>query len=176
MHERERWSAGTKKASFYQKDLDNCAKPDTRTRVIHPEDMPWEECPQGMLKHLSNEGMENINSGQMDLYIQQLPAGGASGKHRHMNEEVIYILEGKGYSLEWDVDAELKDKYYWHVAAEPKRIDWEEGDLVLIPVNTVHQHFNADATKPARYVSASNAIYRWLGFLDLEQIEPAPKA
>jgi quercetin dioxygenase-like cupin family protein len=176
MHEKDTWKRGTKTASFYQQDLDESAKPDTRTRIIHPADMPWEQSPQGLLKHLSNPGMANINSGQMDLYIQEIPPASASGKHRHMAEEVIYILDGKGYTLQWDVDAELKEKYEWRVAAEPKRCEWEEGDLVLIPVNTVHQHFNADAAKPARYVSASNSIYRWLGFLDLEQIEPAPKA
>jgi hypothetical protein len=46
---------------------------------------------------------------------------------------------------------------------------------MLILVNTVHQHFNADAEKRARFVSATHSIYRWLGFLDLEQVEPARK-
>jgi len=176
MHEKERWNKGRKKANFYQRDLEECAKPDTRERIIHPEDMPWEDSPQGRIKHCSNERMKNLYSGQMDLYIQELQPGGRSGKHRHMAEEAIYILEGKGYDLHWDVDAELTDRYTWRVAPEPQRLEWEEGDLVLIPVNTVHQHFNADPAKPARFISATNSIYRWLGFLDLEQVEPAPKS
>lgn len=176
MNEKQRWNKGTKKATFYQQDLDECAKADTRERVIHPADMPWEDSPQGRIKHCTNERMQGLYKGQMDLYVQELPAAGKSGKHRHMAEEAIYILEGKGYDLHWDVDAELKDKYYWHVASEPKKLEWEEGDLVLIPVNTVHQHFNADPKRPARFISATNSVYRWLGFLDLEQVELAPQA
>ena len=40
-----------------------------------------------------------------------------SGKHRHQGGLVIYVLEGKGYSI---VDGERKD--------------WEKGDLVLLPM------------------------------------------
>ena len=51
----------------------------------------------------------------------------------------------------------------WRTDEEPKRFEWEEGDLVYIPVNTVHQHFNSDPDKPARFISASNRIYKELG-------------
>ena len=173
MHEKETWKDGTRRAFYYQQDLYESAATDTRERVVHPAEMPWEDSPQGKLKHVVNQRMANVNNAQMDIYIQELAPGRASGKHRHMAEEAVYILEGKGYDLHWDVDAELKDKYTWHTAAEPKKLEWEEGDLVIIPVNTVHQHVNADPEKPARIISAMNAIYRWLGFLDLEQVEPA---
>jgi quercetin dioxygenase-like cupin family protein len=116
--------------------------------------------------------MENVET-VIDLYMQELPPGGRSGKHRHMAEECLFILEGKGYDLHWDVEAELKDKYYWRVSSEPKKFEWEAGDLVIIPVNTVHQHFNADPEKPARFISAVNNLYRRLGYADLEQLEEA---
>jgi quercetin dioxygenase-like cupin family protein len=172
--ETERWMQGTKTASYYEQNLAEARNWKPKEAVIHPQDMPWEDSPQGKIKHILNERMENVQT-VIDLYVQFIPPGSKSGKHRHMAEEALHILEGKGYDLHWDVDFELKDKYYWKVAAEPKRFEWEAGDTVLIPVNTVHQHFNADPDKPARFISAINCLYRRLDVNDLEQIEEAPK-
>jgi quercetin dioxygenase-like cupin family protein len=91
-----------------------------------------------------------------------------------MAEELMYVLEGRGYSLHWDVEFDLGQGFEWKTNQEPKRFDWEEGDLVFIPVNTVHQHFNSDPDKPARFISASNRIYKYLGWGEVEQLEDAP--
>ena len=107
--------------------------------------------------------------------MQFIPPGSRSGKHRHMSEEYIFVLEGKGYDLHWDVDFELGEKYYWKVDEKPSRWEWEQGDSIYIPPNTVHQHFNADPEKPARFISATSRMVRYIGFDDLEQIENAPE-
>jgi len=39
----------------------------------------------------------------------------------------------------------------------------------------VHQHFNADPGKPARFIAATSRMVRDIGFDDLEQIEDAPE-
>jgi gentisate 1,2-dioxygenase len=85
------------------------------------------------------------------------------------------VLEGRGYDLHWDVDVDITDKYYARMAKEPSRWDWQAGDLVYIPHNSVHQHFNADATKPARLISAANRLYKMLGYSRVEQLENAPE-
>ncbi len=174
MKERERWFKGTRTADYYQQTLDEAREKARTAEVIHPEDMPWEKSRQGKIKHVINERMENVQT-VIDLYMQELPPGACSGKHRHMAEEVLFVLEGKGYDLHWDVDFELKDKYVWKPQAEPKKYEWEAGDLILVPVNTIHQHFNSDSDKPARLISATNCLYRRLGFNDLEQLEDAPE-
>jgi hypothetical protein len=56
-----------------------------------------------------------------------------------------------------------------------KRFEWEAGDVVYIPPNTIHQHFNADPDRPVRIISIINRIYRLSGLNDLEQIEDAPE-
>jgi uncharacterized RmlC-like cupin family protein len=56
-----------------------------------------------------------------------------------------------------------------------KRWEWEAGDVIYIPPNTIHQHFNASADKPVRLISAINRIYKYCGLNDLEQIEDAPE-
>jgi len=145
-----------------------------KQKILKPECMPWENSRQGIIKHLFNEQM-NIPVESVDAYMQFIPPGSRSGKHRHMSEEYVFVLEGKGYDLHWDVDFELADKYYWKVDKEPSRWEWEQGDSIYIPPNTVHQHFNRDPKKPLRFISATSRAVRYIGFDDLEQIEDAPE-
>lgn len=175
--EAKNWSQGNAKASFYRENLqeaqDKGEKYKQLKKVIRPKEMPWEDSPQGRIKHLANEKM-GLRLNTVDAFIQEIPAGSRSGKHRHMADEVVYILEGKGYDLHWDVEPEIGDVYDWKVQEEPTKWEWEEGDCVYIPVNTVHQHFNSDPQKPARFISGMNRVYKYVGFDDLEQIEDAP--
>jgi mannose-6-phosphate isomerase-like protein (cupin superfamily) len=70
-----------------------------------------------------------------------------SGKHTHQGGLVIYVIEGKGYSV---IDGE--------------RIDWAKGDLVLLPMKpegVEHQHFNLEPEKPCL----------WIAFIHLPIIE-----
>jgi quercetin dioxygenase-like cupin family protein len=172
-----RWSRGSKRADFYAKEararLGDRERERHRRKVVRPEDMPWEDSPQGRLKHVVNAHM-NVRVNSVDMYMQELPPGGRSGKHRHMADEILYVLEGRGYDLHWDVDLGLGATYEWKVAPDPSRWEWEEGDLVWIPPNTVHQHFNADPAKPARFLSAQNRMFKHMGYDDVEQIEAAP--
>ncbi|MDB5746661.1 MAG: Thermophilic glucose-6-phosphate isomerase, partial [Massilia sp.] len=48
-------------------------------------------------------------------------------------------------------------------------------DVIYIPPNTIHQHFNADPERPVRLISAINRIYQKFGLNDLEQLEDAPE-
>ncbi len=175
----DRWSRGKRTARYYQERLKEArtapAQAGKLKKVVKPEEMPWEQSRHGRIKHLVNEKMP-VRIKSVDAYIQEIPPGSRSGKHRHMAEEVLVILEGRGYDLHWDVDVTIGDRYDWKVAREPQRFDWEAGDIVYIPPNTVHQHFNADAARPARFIAATNRIYRHLGFDDLEQYEEAPEA
>jgi len=176
--ESRRWARGEGKADFYGRDarprLGDKERERGRKKVITPMDMPWEDSPQGRLKHICNAHTDaRVNS--VDLYMQEMPPGGRSGKHRHMADEILYVLEGKGYDLHWDIELGLGTTYEWKVADRPSRWDWEEGDLVWIPPNTVHQHFNADPAHPARFISAQNRMFKHMGYDDVEQIEPAPE-
>jgi len=79
----------------------------------------------------------------LDAYMQIIRRQ-PLGQHRHLAEECLYVLEGRGYDLHQDCDLEVKVKYEWVPQAEVKRYDWEAGDVIYIPPNTIHQHFNAD--------------------------------
>lgn len=125
-------------------------------RIIKGNERPWEDTRMGRIKYLSHP---NTNAGLLlfDTFIQELPPGGASGKHRHVSEEVHLILEGRGYDIHDGV-----------------RCDWDKDDVVFMPVNTVHQHFNADTRNPARFVSVQSRLYHYMGHGGFEHMEDAP--
>jgi quercetin dioxygenase-like cupin family protein len=176
--EAKAWLSGALNQSLYQNLLDDAlarpARTAARKKIIHPEDMPWEMARQGLLKHLLNEQM-NTRMETVDAYMQVIPPGSRSGKHRHLAEECLYVLEGHGYDLHQDCDVEITDTYHWTPQSEIKRYEWEAGDVIYVPPCTIHQHFNADPLRPARLISCTNRIYKNSGLNDLEQIENAPE-
>ncbi len=176
--EAKAWLSGRGNEPLYQSLLDDAAQAPARNakrkKVVTPEDMPWEMSRQGLLKHLINEQM-NTRMETVDAYMQIIPPGSRSGKHRHLAEECVYVLEGRGYDLHQDCDVEITDVYFWKPQDEVKRFEYEAGDLIYIPPNTIHQHFNADPERPVRLISCTNRIFKACGLNDLEQIEDAPE-
>jgi quercetin dioxygenase-like cupin family protein len=172
------WLSGSDNQNLYQGLLEDAATAPERNalrrKVVTPEQMPWEMARQGILKHLINEGM-STRMETVDAYMQIIPPGGRSGKHRHLAEECLYVLEGNGYDLHQDCDVEITDTYHWTAQEQVQRFEWEAGDVIYIPPNTIHQHFNADPARPVRLISAINRIYNQCGLNDLEQIEDAPE-
>ena len=176
--ESKAWLTGTENKKLYQDLLDDAAEAPVRNgkrkKIVRPNEMPWEMSRQGILKHLLNEQM-NTRMESVDAYMLLIPPGSRSGKHRHLAEECLYVVEGRGYDLHQDCDVEITDTYHWIVQDEVKRYEWEAGDVIYIPPNTVHQHFNADPDRPVRLISAINRIYQKFGLNDIEQLEDAPE-
>jgi quercetin dioxygenase-like cupin family protein len=176
--ESKAWLKGRNNQKLYQALLDDAgtapSRNSKRKKIVHPEDMPWELSRQGLLKHLLNEAM-NTRMETVDAYMLIIPPGSRSGKHRHLAEECLYVLEGRGYDLHQDCDVEITDTYHWKPQDEVKRYEWEAGDVIYVPPNTIQQHFNADPNRPVRLISVINRIYKACGLNDLEQIEDAPE-
>ena len=177
--EARRAKEGIEGGSFYAEDLvlakEEKWRDSTHPKIIRAPEMVWEDTPHGRIKHIAHPKM-NPRVKDIDAYIQEIGPDGRSGKHRHMAEEFMFILQGEGYSLHWDVELEMGDRYGWKVSSTPQRYDWEAGDWVFVPVNTVHQHFNTNSEQPARFISATSRLYKLLGWHDLEQLEDAPSA
>lgn len=186
--EAARWSRGDREADYYETFLRrSAANPLAQhgdgplNKVLKPEDMPWELSRQGLIKHMLNADLADefdFPGKGTDLYMQVVPPGSRSGKHRHMGEEVVFVLEGSGYDHHWDTDIELvsTEEVRFVVDEEPKRFDYRAGDAVYVPTNTVHQHVN-DGDEPLRFISAQARAYTNLGYgyEDLEQFENAPE-
>lgn len=175
MRESERAGLGSEGPAYYAEALreaDEARRREASLRnVVKAEDMVWEDSPQGRIKHMVNEEM-GTREHCLDMYQQFLAPHGSSGRHRHLSEEILYVLEGEGYDLHWDVDFDAGEAYEWAWHDEPKRFDWAEGDFVYVPPYSIHQHFEK-AGRPARLISATSRVLKAMGLDWLEQLEQA---
>ena len=143
-----------------------------RKKVVTPDDGVWEDTPLGHVRVMNSVAQTDHRQFSIDVYEQTIPAGGRSGRYWKMADEVIYVLDGDGYSLHWEVEAEIADKYYAHVAKEPSRHEIRKGDVLYIPQNTVAQHFAADG-EPLHLLAAQNRVFKHLGYDRTHYFEPA---
>ncbi len=174
-----KWLAGDASGDYYKALLDEAteapARNAQRKKVLKANELPWENSPHGLLKHIVNESM-NARCDTVDAYMQIIPPGSRSGKRRQLAEQAFYVLEGRGYDEHVDCDLEIvDDKYTWKPEERVQTFPWKAGDVVYIPPNTIVQHFNADPKRPARFIHITNRVYRQSGLNDLEQIENAPE-
>lgn len=174
--EKERAHATTQTVDFYAEALKASEKfrtdYDTKMGVVKWSEMPMERSPDGLIKHIINERMDTKEM-CLDIYMQFLPPGKASGKHRHLSEEVVYVVEGSGYDLHWDVKFDCKDEMEFEWDSEPKKFEWKAGDFIYIPPYCIHQHLNADPKNEARIIVVTSRIIKAMGFDWFEQLENA---
>jgi uncharacterized RmlC-like cupin family protein len=97
---------------------------------------------------------------RLQPHLSELPPDHASVKHRHTTEAVLYIVKGEGHTV-------------IHYDGEPEeRVDWQEGDLIGIPLWAWHQHFNDSSTDTARYLAVQDTFT--VKQMGLHQIERHP--
>jgi quercetin dioxygenase-like cupin family protein len=82
---------------------------------------------------------------QMDATLVEIPPGGKLPAHRHLAEEMIYIVSGRGYTNMWTGSG-----------ADKKRYDWAASDVLSPSLNVWHEHGNASTTEPARFLSMTS--------------------
>lgn len=127
------------------------------SHVIKGKEVPWEKTRQGRIKFLiSHFTPDKVGLRCMEAFLQEIPPGGSSGKHRHIGEEILIVFKGKGYDIQ-----------------DGARFDWEQDNLVCIPVQTTHQHFNADAKRPVKFLSVQTGFQFLTGHGDIEHFEDA---
>jgi mannose-6-phosphate isomerase-like protein (cupin superfamily) len=118
-------------------------KPGCGPIVIKPSDREYQQTRQGrIMYYLNAQAYKDTPLHDWRVFVHDIKTH--SGKHRHQGGFVIYVIEGKGYSV---VDGE--------------RVDWGPGDLLLLPIKpggVEHQHFNLEEGKPCRWIAF--AIYR----------------
>jgi quercetin dioxygenase-like cupin family protein len=142
-------------------------------KIVHGRDLPWKMTTMGKVKVLNEPGA-NLRLFSVDMFELEIPAGSRSGRRWHMADEALFVLSGSGYSLHWDVQADLDDRYYARIAKEPTRHEIRKHDTLFVPPNTVAQHF-ANNGEPLHLLSSQNRLYKTLGYDNVVYLEPAPE-
>jgi quercetin dioxygenase-like cupin family protein len=145
-----------------------------RKKVVTAEDGFWETTPMGHLRVMNSAEQTDHRQFSVDVYELTIPGGSRSGKYWKMADEILYVLDGEGYSLHWEVEAEIAERYYARIAKEPTRHEIRKGDTLYIPQNTIAQHFAADGT-PLHLLSVQNRVFKHLGYDKVHYFENAPE-
>ena len=143
-----------------------------RMNVVKWHEMPMERSADGLIKHIVNERM-NTKECCIDIYMQFIPPGEATGTSRHLSEEVAFVVEGTGYDLHYDVRFDCKDEFIWEWETTPKKVEWGPGDFIYIPPYCAHKRFNAGSETEARVVVVNSRLMKAIGFDWFDQLEPA---
>ncbi|MDP2729019.1 MAG: cupin domain-containing protein [Dehalococcoidales bacterium] len=74
--------------------------------------------------------MEGTKQARKGLYVVEIPAGGSLEPEKHLYEELLYVMRGRGLTEVWQ-------------EGQPKRtFEWGKGALFAIPLNTSHRLVN----------------------------------
>ncbi len=79
-------------------------------------------------------------------YLVEIPAAQALHPERHLYEEVIFVVEGRGAAEIWHEDG-----------ARHEILEWQPGSLFAIPLNTHHRLINSMASGPALLLAGTSA-------------------
>ncbi|MDO8691877.1 MAG: cupin domain-containing protein [Dehalococcoidia bacterium] len=105
--------------------------------VIKGNEIPWEQSPQARTKWFLNYIIEDTAVQGWLMFVHDIRTH--SGRHRHQGGLALFAIEGKGWTV-----------------VDGVRHDWEEGDLILLPVKyrgCEHQHFNAQPGQPCKWLA-----------------------
>ena len=126
--------------------------------VRRAAEIPWEQNRQGHLRYYLYPGTPDVGLADWMVFTHDIQT--KSGKHRHQGGLVIYVLKGKGFTT-----------------VDDDRVDWEKGDLLLLPCQpggVTHQHFNTQVDQPSTWLAL--LFTPWFGAMgdELEQVEVSP--
>ena len=79
-----------------------------------------------------------------NMFVFDIPPGGATAPQRHLYEDVVYVLEGTG-STQIEFAGGVK-----------KSFEWGPRSLFAIPLNARHRHFNGSGRERALIVSTTD--------------------
>jgi uncharacterized RmlC-like cupin family protein len=135
------------------------------------DEMPMERSADGLIKHVINERMDTKEC-CIDIYMQMIAAGKATGTSRHLSEEIAFVIEGTGQDLHYDVHFECKVEFEWRWDTTPKVYDWGPGDFIYVPPYVAHKRVNTSDIE-ARVLVCNSRIMKAIGLDWFDQLEPA---
>ncbi len=80
-----------------------------------------------------------------DAYIMEIPGGSSSLPERHIYEEIVYVLSGRGATT------------VWQESGSKVTFEWHEGSLFAIPLNAWHQFYNGQGNENTRLYVVTSA-------------------
>ena len=133
-------------------------------QVIKGSKLPQEVNRQGLMRWYMHPAIADTVLTTHLFSEKEIPPGSRSGRLKFQGEQIMYILEGRGYTL-----------------IDGVKHSWKAGDVVNLPLRKkgiVIQHVNEDPDQPVKFVAAEPNFFACTGVdrgSGFEQIEDAPE-
>ncbi len=133
-------------------------------QVVRGDDLPQEVNSQGLMRWYLHPNIKDTILSTLMFFEQEIPPASRSGRLKFGGGQVMYILEGKGYTL-----------------IDGVKHPWEAGDVLNLPLRKegiIVQHVNESEDQSVKFVAAEpnffacTTVDRGTGF---EQMEEAPE-
>jgi hypothetical protein len=108
---------------------------------------PWPRL-GGRGAYLQLEGMEGLTG----MYVGEIPAGAALTPEKHLYDELVYVLAGRGITQVWNESGPLPAD-----AAPASFFEWQAGSLFAPPLNCWHRLLNSAGGEPVRFLAVTSA-------------------
>ena len=103
--------------------------------------MKWWDRKGGHGVYINLEGAGYLD----DAFVVAIPPGKSLNPEKHIYDELVYVLSGRGATTLWQGDG------------KGQSFEWQEGSLFAIPVNATYQHFNGSGDREAKLLGVTNA-------------------
>jgi gentisate 1,2-dioxygenase len=132
-------------------------------QVVRLSELPLENNQHGLMRWYLHPSITDTILSTLAIYRQEIPPGSRSGRLKFQGGQIIFIVEGRGYTM-----------------LDGVKHAWEAGDVLNLPTRRdgiIVQHFNGDTDKLAAFLAvepnlfAATSVDRGCGF---EMMEPAP--
>jgi gentisate 1,2-dioxygenase len=136
----------------------------TAVQVVKRSELPLESNRQGLMRWYMHPAVKDTILSTLMFFEQEIPPGSRSGRLKFQGGQVMYILQGKGYTL-----------------IDGVKHAWEAGDVVNLPLRRdgiIIQHVNDDPAVPVRLLACEPNLFDCTGVdrgSGFEQIEDAPE-
>ena len=108
--------------------------------IIKGKDTSFKQTRQALLKYMIHQtDWDKVAVPDWTCFINHIKVH--SGKHTHQGGLVLYVLEGKGYTV-----------------VDGVKYPWKKNDLILLPIKpggVEHQHFSDDPDQPSEWMAFS---------------------
>ncbi len=131
--------------------------------LIKGKNLAWERNRQGKMKWYLHPALDDTVIRTLMVCAQEIPPGGRTGVQKTPGGTILYILQGRGYTL-----------------LDGVRHDWEAEDVVNVPIRrdgVTVQHVNLDPHEAVHFIAVDLNLVDTLGVdrgAVFEQVEPAP--
>lgn len=141
------------------------AQRETALQVIRRRDLPRESNAQGLMRWYMHPNKDDTVLKTLSIFEQEIPPGSRSGRLQFQGGQIMFIIEGTGYTV-----------------IDGVKYPWKDRDVLNLPLKRdgiVVQHFNSSTDKAARFLVvepnlfSATGVDRGCGF---EQLEASPDA